>query len=161
MRKGQLLDNGELKHVCVARNMHAIIHELLGVVSSVRFVPWGGGFENILRSPASLRRRRKGNPVTGSITRPPCSWAIKMREEPCPPGWGSLKSETVKCGHESRETRIREWLGWRRPSPIVKTDPYSCQRGCYIRTITASVQLEKKYWSWVSRGLSPRRNDWR
>jgi hypothetical protein len=32
---------------------------------------------------------------------------------------------------------------------------------CYIRTITASVQLKKKRWSWVSRGLSPRRTDWR
>jgi hypothetical protein len=29
-------------------------------------------------------------------------------------------------------------------------DPSSRERGCYIRTITASVQL-KKYWSWVSR----------
>jgi hypothetical protein len=33
--------------------------------------------------------------------------------------------------------------------------------GCYIRTMTASVQLRKRnYWSWVSRGLSPRRTDW-
>jgi hypothetical protein len=40
------------------------------------------------------------------------------------------------------------------------TDPSSRERGCYIRTPIASVQL-KKYRSWVSMGLSPRRNDWR
>jgi hypothetical protein len=27
-------------------------------------------------SPASRRRRRKGNPVAGAITGPPCSWGI-------------------------------------------------------------------------------------
>jgi hypothetical protein len=34
-------------------------------------------------------------------------------------------------------------------------------RGCYIRTITARVQLKKKsLWSWISRRLTPRRTDW-
>jgi hypothetical protein len=31
--------------------------------------------------------------------------SAKVREFD-PPGWGSLESETVKCGHESRGTRI-------------------------------------------------------
>jgi hypothetical protein len=35
------------------------------------------------------------------------------------------------------------------------------QRGCYIRTITAGILLEKKLWSWASRGLEPRWTDWR
>jgi hypothetical protein len=36
----------------------------------------GGGVEHLHRSPASRRRRRKGNPVPGDITRPPYSWGI-------------------------------------------------------------------------------------
>jgi hypothetical protein len=39
------------------------------------------------------------------------------------------------------------------------TDPSSHQSGCYIRTMTASVQLKKNCWSWASRGLSLRRTD--
>jgi hypothetical protein len=69
-----------------------------------------------------------------------------------PPGWGGLASETVKCGHESRGTRTWEWLRWRRPAAIINDRPIHLSRACYIRTITASVQLGgKKYWSWVSR----------
>jgi hypothetical protein len=59
------------------------------------------------RSPDSLRRGRKGNPVPGGITGPPCSWGIYIRE-PDPPGWGNLESETLKFGHESRGIRTRE-----------------------------------------------------
>jgi hypothetical protein len=36
----------------------------------------GGGIEYLHRSPASRRRRRKGNPVPGDTTGPPCSWGI-------------------------------------------------------------------------------------
>jgi hypothetical protein len=36
----------------------------------------GGGVEYFHRSPASRRRPRKGNPVPGGITGPPCSWGI-------------------------------------------------------------------------------------
>jgi hypothetical protein len=42
--------------------------------SLVRVLPCGGGFEYLHRSPASSKRRRKGNPVPGGITGPPCSW---------------------------------------------------------------------------------------
>jgi hypothetical protein len=61
--------------------------------------PCGGGFRYLHRSPASRRRRRKGNPVPGGISRPHCSWG------PGPPGCGSLEYETVKCGHESAGLR--------------------------------------------------------
>jgi hypothetical protein len=44
------------------------------------FNPCGGRFEYLNRSPASRRRRRKGNPVPGGITRPPCSWGIWTRD---------------------------------------------------------------------------------
>jgi hypothetical protein len=40
------------------------------------------------------------------------NWAIlflgNISTGPDPPGWGSLQSETVKYGHESRGTRTRE-----------------------------------------------------
>jgi hypothetical protein len=35
---------------------------------------------------ASRRRRRKGNPVSGSITGPPCHWGTQI-QGPVPPGW--------------------------------------------------------------------------
>jgi hypothetical protein len=58
-------------------------------------------------SPASCRRRRKGNPVPVGITGPPCSCRIQI-QGPGPPGWGNLKTETVKYGHESRRTQTQE-----------------------------------------------------
>jgi hypothetical protein len=39
---------------------------------------------------ASRKGRQKGNPVSGGITGPPCSWGIQIRK-PGPPGWGSLR----------------------------------------------------------------------
>jgi hypothetical protein len=54
--------------------------------------------------PASRRRRRKGNPVPGGTTGPPCSWRIQIRG-PGPPGSESLEFEKVKCSDESRETQ--------------------------------------------------------
>jgi hypothetical protein len=70
--------------VMAATDTHATIEELLEAVLSVRSVPklynQGqlplGGFEYLHRSPASRRRRRKGNPVPGSITGTSCSWGI-------------------------------------------------------------------------------------
>jgi hypothetical protein len=41
-----------------------------------------------------------------------------------------------------------------------ETNPSSPQRECYIRIMTARVQLQK-LWSWPSRGLSLRWTDWR
>jgi hypothetical protein len=76
------------KHVPAATDMHATIEVLLETVLSAWSVqrsckedrwgngvsdPCGGGFEYLYRSPASGKRRRKGNPVPGVITGPPCS----------------------------------------------------------------------------------------
>jgi hypothetical protein len=36
---------------------------------------------------------------------------------------GSLKSETVKYGHESQGTRTREKLRWQGPAPYTKDRP--------------------------------------
>jgi hypothetical protein len=44
-------------------------------------------------------------------------------------GKGSLKSETVKYGHQSQGTRNRERLRWRGPAAYTKTDLSSHQRG--------------------------------
>jgi hypothetical protein len=74
------------------------------------------------RSPASRRKRRKGNPVPGGITGPSCSWGIWIRE-PGPPGSRSLESERVKRDRESRWTRTWEWLRWRGPAAIANDIP--------------------------------------
>jgi hypothetical protein len=42
---------------------------------------------------------------------------------------GSLKSETVKYGRESKGTRTQERLRWRVPAAYTKTDPSSRERG--------------------------------
>jgi hypothetical protein len=41
-----------------------------------RLFPCEGGLENTNRSPSSSKKWQKGNPVPGSISRPPCSWGI-------------------------------------------------------------------------------------
>jgi hypothetical protein len=63
------------------KSRDAIIEELLGKFS-VLSVPRLYNveqlrFEYVHRSPASRRRRRKGNPVPGSITGPRCSVGYK------------------------------------------------------------------------------------
>jgi hypothetical protein len=58
-----------------------------------------GGIEYLHWSPASPKRRRKGNPVPEG---PPCSWGIQIRG-PSPPGWGSLKNWVNK---------IWFWVPW-------------------------------------------------
>jgi hypothetical protein len=70
----------------------------------------------------SRRKRRKGNPVPGGITGPPCSWRIYIRESG-PPGWGILESETAEYVHESRGALIWEWLRWRGSAAIVIDSP--------------------------------------
>jgi hypothetical protein len=49
---------------------------LLRRISYVKSFPLVGRFEYFHRSPASRRRRRKGNPVPGGITGPLCAWGI-------------------------------------------------------------------------------------
>jgi hypothetical protein len=71
---------------------------------------------------------------------------------------GILESETVKYGRESRGTRTRERMNWRGPAAIVMTDQSSRQRGCYIRTMTAGVQLRKKILAVGLKGLGAKTN---
>jgi hypothetical protein len=45
---------------------------------------------------------------------------------------GSLKSETIKYGYESQETRTREMLRWRGPAAYIKDRPaLSSERALY------------------------------
>jgi hypothetical protein len=62
------------------------------------------GNERVFHGKRAASTYLESNQVPGGITGPPCSWGIYI-QEPGRPGWGSLKSETVKCGHESRGTR--------------------------------------------------------
>jgi hypothetical protein len=59
------------------------------------------------RSPASRKRRQRGNPVPGVITGPTCSWG-DTDTRTWHLGWGSLESESVKCGRVSCGTRTFE-----------------------------------------------------
>jgi hypothetical protein len=74
------------KHVSAVKDTNATIENAVFYMRSVPGlyeedqmdredqVPCGGGVEYLHRSPASRRRRRKGNPVPGGITGPPCLW---------------------------------------------------------------------------------------
>jgi hypothetical protein len=53
-------------------------------------VMYGGGLEYLHRSPSNFQRRRKGNPVPGSIRAPLCPWRVYIRGLHLP-GWGRLK----------------------------------------------------------------------
>jgi hypothetical protein len=97
-------------------NLDQLVVEDSGVS---RGAPASRRVQYLHRSPASRRRRRKGNPVPRGITGPPCSWWILIRG-PGTPGWGAFESETVKYGHESRGTGTHEWLPWRRRVDWVK-----------------------------------------
>jgi hypothetical protein len=71
-------------------------------------------------------------PSDWGYTGPSCSKGTYVRE-PEPPGWGTLESEIVKCGHKSRGTRTRQWLRWRGPAAIVNGRPYlSSERASHI-----------------------------
>jgi hypothetical protein len=61
------------------------IYYILGEI--VIHTPCGGGVDYLHRNPANRRRRRKVNPVPGSITGPSCSRGILIRG-PGPPGGG-------------------------------------------------------------------------
>jgi hypothetical protein len=58
------------------------------------------GSNYLHRSPANRKMQRKGNVVPGGY-----NWATlflgHINTGTWAPGWGSLESQTVKCGHES------------------------------------------------------------
>jgi hypothetical protein len=65
---------------------------------------------------------------------------------------GSLESETVKCGYESRGTRTWKWLCWRVPAATSNDKP-----------ILSPVRILHKAYDHKCpvEGLSSRRTDWR
>jgi hypothetical protein len=84
--------------------------------------PCGGGFEYLHRSPASRRRRRKGNPVPGGITVPPCYWG-DINTGTWPSRFGDSRIWDSKIWSWARGTRTREWLLWRGPAAFVNDRP--------------------------------------
>jgi hypothetical protein len=84
-------------------------------------IPCGGGFQYLHHSSTSRKRRPKGTQCWG------CNWATKfvwdINMGMWPSRLGSLESETVKYGHESRGTLTREWLCWRKPPAIINDRP--------------------------------------
>jgi hypothetical protein len=85
-------------------------------------------------SPVGRRRRWKGNPVPGVITRPSCSWVILIREF-CSQGWGSRIGQSQMCSWVPRDSdaRITALAGTGTNCkllnrPIVKRRPTSAMR---------------------------------
>jgi hypothetical protein len=122
-------------------------------------IPCGGGVEYHHRSPASRRRQRKGNPMSGDITGPPCAWGIYVRG-PGPPGWGGggFKPETVKCGHESRGTRTWEWLRLRGPATIVNDRPILSSERMLHKDYDHKCSVGKKKMTGHLKGLVTKTN---
>jgi hypothetical protein len=86
---GPLLDNGLLKRVSVKTSGHSVVEELLGVVIYIRW--------HIIDS-RYTRVEARYNISTVTLR------VVGGDEK------GSLKSETVKYGHEPKGTRTRERL---------------------------------------------------
>jgi hypothetical protein len=104
----------------------------------------------------SLLWRRNWFPVRDGLNLYILFTSARNQQGSGPPGWGSLECETVKYGHESRETRTREWLRWRVPSAIINDRPFlSSARALHIKK-PATVWLIRM-WSWARDGrLTPR-----
>jgi hypothetical protein len=118
--------------------------------------PCVGGFEYLRRSHASHRRRRKGNSVPGGIIGPPCHWETQIWW-PGPPGWESLESETVKCGHKSRGPRT--WLRWRGAAAIVNDRPILSSERMLLKDYDCKCSVEKMLVVSL-KGLVSRWTDW-
>jgi hypothetical protein len=62
--------------VSSAQRPNATVQQLLHVLFAVVCATSAGGLQYPHRSPASRKRRQKGNPVPGGITGPPCFGGI-------------------------------------------------------------------------------------
>jgi hypothetical protein len=74
----------------------------LTVSHKVASISSGGGFQYPHHVPASSRRQRKWNPVSGGIS------GIDTGIWPLQIGW--VSNLRIKYGHESRGTRTQKWL---------------------------------------------------
>jgi hypothetical protein len=63
-----------------------------------------------------------GNPVPGSITRPPCPWGYKYRDLALQLG-GVSEIGRIKYGLESHGTQTQEGLHWRGQAATVNYRP--------------------------------------
>jgi hypothetical protein len=73
---------------------------------------------------------------------------------------GSLKSETVKYGHESQMTRTREKLGWRGPAAYAKDRIALSSERAPQKNKTVTVKKSNKYLVMSPRwGSTPRLTD--
>jgi hypothetical protein len=80
-------------------------------------------------------------PLTGMSTRnlPGVKGGRHIRVTTSPP---SVIRLSRKCGGLDFSQPHGPPQSVTEPAAILKTDPHSCQRGCYIRTMKASVQLK-------------------
>jgi hypothetical protein len=59
------------------------------------------------------------------------------------PGWGSLESERVKCGHESCGNQTWEWMPWRRTAAIVNDRPILSSERMLHKDYDGRCSIEK------------------
>jgi hypothetical protein len=72
----------------------------------------------------------------------------------------SLKTETVKYGHEPQWTRTRERVRWRGPAAYTQDRPVlSSERAPHIKK-TVIVKRVINIWSWPQIGSTRRLTDW-
>jgi hypothetical protein len=145
-----------VKHVSTAMNQHSTIEELLETVCSAR---------SVLRGYQREKFRLVERFCLAYFGTTQCLWY----------NWVTLFLGVINTGTwPSRWGKSRiwhskiSWVPWdsdlrmttlARPSSNCKRQTHPFVRGFYIRSMTkCSVE---NYWSWVSRGLSPRRTDWR
>jgi hypothetical protein len=109
--------------------------------------------ELVWTSPASCRRRRKGNPVPG----PACSWGMYI-QGPGPPGWGSVESERVKYGHQLPWDSDLRMVALARASSNCKYQTCPLVREGTSHQQTRNCLTVIKIWSWATDGcLTPRK----
>jgi hypothetical protein len=95
----------------------------------------GGGLEYLYRSPASRRRRRKGNPVPGGISGPPCHW-------------GDINTETLSSGLGVGRNAVDLAL-WKRNIYILLRNPEKWRPNGLIETSVAESSKEGYGLKWA------------
>jgi predicted alpha/beta hydrolase len=96
---------------------------------------------SVIRDPADKSRSIRGHPsrVEAGSNISTVSLPVVGGDEK-----GSLESGTVKYGHESHGTRIREWKRWREPAAIVNDRPILSSERMLYKDYDCRCSFEKR-----------------
>jgi hypothetical protein len=97
--------------------------------------------------------------------REPCAWghnrATLFLRDTNKETWPSRLKESRIYGHDSRGTQTQEWLLWWGRVAVLNDRHIFIWEKVLRKDYDPRAHLKKKYWSLVSRGLTPRWTDWR